>query len=57
MLTDGRDVDPKSGAGHVEDLMNYISGTNAQLATVTGRYFAMDRDQRWERVKKPTMSL
>ncbi|MFT6095877.1 MAG: 2,3-bisphosphoglycerate-independent phosphoglycerate mutase, partial [Nonlabens sp.] len=51
-FTDGRDVDPKSGAGHVEDLMNYISGTNAQLATVTGRYFAMDRDQRWERVKK-----
>jgi 2,3-bisphosphoglycerate-independent phosphoglycerate mutase len=51
-FTDGRDVDPKSGAGHVEDLMNYISGTNAQLASVTGRYFAMDRDQRWERVKK-----
>jgi 2,3-bisphosphoglycerate-independent phosphoglycerate mutase len=51
-FTDGRDVDPKSGVGHVEDLMNYISGTNAQLASVTGRYFAMDRDQRWERVKK-----
>ncbi|MBF4985108.1 2,3-bisphosphoglycerate-independent phosphoglycerate mutase [Nonlabens mediterrranea] len=51
-FTDGRDVDPKSGASHVANLEKHISGTNAQLATVTGRYFAMDRDQRWERVKK-----
>lgn len=51
-FTDGRDVDPKSGAGHVQDLMSHIAGTNAQLASITGRYFAMDRDQRWERVKK-----
>lgn len=51
-FTDGRDVDPKSGAGHIADLEQHITGTNAQLATVTGRYFAMDRDQRWERVKK-----
>lgn len=51
-FTDGRDVDPNSGAGHVEDLMNYVSGTNTQIASITGRYFAMDRDQRWERVKK-----
>lgn len=51
-FTDGRDVDPKSGAGHVAALESYIAGTHAQLATVTGRYFAMDRDNRWERVKK-----
>ncbi|WP_438962482.1 2,3-bisphosphoglycerate-independent phosphoglycerate mutase [Nonlabens sp.] len=51
-FTDGRDVDPKSGAGHIADLEQHIAGTKAQLATVTGRYFAMDRDQRWERVKK-----
>jgi 2,3-bisphosphoglycerate-independent phosphoglycerate mutase len=51
-FTDGRDVDPKSGAGHIAALESHIAGTNAQLATVTGRYFAMDRDNRWERVKK-----
>ena len=51
-FTDGRDVDPKAGAGYVKDITNYVSGTNAQLATITGRYFAMDRDQRWDRVKK-----
>ncbi|XCF05829.1 2,3-bisphosphoglycerate-independent phosphoglycerate mutase [Tamlana crocina] len=50
-FTDGRDVDPKSGKGYVADLENYIAGTNAKLATVTGRYYAMDRDKRWERVK------
>lgn len=51
-FTDGRDVDPKSGAGHIASLEKHIAGTHAQLASVTGRYFAMDRDQRWERVKK-----
>lgn len=51
-FTDGRDVDPKSGKGFLEDLVSYCSGKNAQLASVVGRYFAMDRDKRWERVKK-----
>lgn len=51
-FTDGRDVDPKSGASHIAALEKHIAGTTAQLATVTGRYFAMDRDNRWERVKK-----
>ena len=51
-FTDGRDVDPKSGKGFLEDLVSFCPGTNAQLATVVGRYFAMDRDKRWERVKK-----
>lgn len=50
-FTDGRDVDPKSGKGYVEDIENYISGTNTKLASVTGRYYAMDRDKRWERVQ------
>lgn len=51
-FTDGRDVDPKSGKGFLEDLVSYSKDKNAQLATVIGRYFAMDRDKRWERVKK-----
>ncbi|MDT0553404.1 2,3-bisphosphoglycerate-independent phosphoglycerate mutase [Urechidicola vernalis] len=50
-FTDGRDVDPKSGKGFVEDLENHITNTNTKLASVTGRYYAMDRDNRWERVK------
>ena len=49
-FTDGRDVDPKSGLGHIEDLQNYIKDTNVRLASVVGRYYAMDRDKRWERV-------
>ncbi len=51
-FTDGRDVDPKSGKGFIQDLENHMKGTQAQLASVVGRYFAMDRDQRWERVAK-----
>jgi 2,3-bisphosphoglycerate-independent phosphoglycerate mutase len=50
-FTDGRDVDPKSGFGFITSLETHIKNTNTQLATVTGRYFAMDRDKRWERVK------
>ena len=50
-FTDGRDVDPKSGANYISDLENYLKNTNAKLACVIGRYYAMDRDKRWERVK------
>ena len=50
-FTDGRDVDPKSGYGFISDVQDHIKGTNTQLASVTGRYYAMDRDKRWERVK------
>ncbi|GAA0873215.1 2,3-bisphosphoglycerate-independent phosphoglycerate mutase [Gangjinia marincola] len=50
-FTDGRDVDPKSGIGFIEELLPHLSKTNAALATITGRYYAMDRDQRWERIK------
>ena len=50
-FTDGRDVDPKSGYGFVTSLEDHIKDTNTKLATITGRYYAMDRDKRWERVK------
>ncbi|HNP33970.1 MAG TPA: 2,3-bisphosphoglycerate-independent phosphoglycerate mutase [Flavobacterium sp.] len=51
-FTDGRDVDPKSGIGFIEDISNHIKGTSVKLATIIGRYYAMDRDKRWERVKQ-----
>lgn len=50
-FTDGRDVDPKSGIGFIAQLLDHIKNSSAELATVTGRYYAMDRDKRWERVK------
>ena len=50
-FTDGRDVDPKSGYGFISELQDKLSETGGQLATVCGRYYAMDRDKRWERVK------
>ncbi len=50
-FTDGRDVDPKSGADFIADLENFVSKTQAKIASVIGRYYAMDRDKRWERVK------
>lgn len=50
-FTDGRDVDPKSGKKYLEDLNNYIHNTSVKVASVIGRYYAMDRDKRWERVK------
>lgn len=51
-FTDGRDVDPKSGAGYIDNLVKYMADSPAKLASVVGRYYAMDRDKRWERVKK-----
>ncbi len=50
-FTDGRDTDPKSGLGFLEELQEKLQGSNGLLASVTGRYYAMDRDKRWERVK------
>ncbi len=49
---DGRDTDPKSGAGFVADLQKHCSGSAGVVASVVGRYYAMDRDHRWERVKE-----
>ena len=48
---DGRDTDPRSGSGYITDLEKYIAPTPAKIASVIGRYYAMDRDNRWERVK------
>jgi 2,3-bisphosphoglycerate-independent phosphoglycerate mutase len=50
-FTDGRDTDPKSGLGFLTDLQQHLNSTTGQIATITGRYYAMDRDKRWERVK------
>jgi 2,3-bisphosphoglycerate-independent phosphoglycerate mutase len=50
-FTDGRDTDPKGGIKYLTDLNAHLVQTEGQLASVTGRYYAMDRDKRWERVK------
>lgn len=50
-FTDGRDTDPKGGVGYLTDLQNHMQKTAGKLASVIGRYYAMDRDHRWERVK------
>ena len=50
-FTDGRDTDPKGGLGYLRDLQAHLKKTTGQIASVVGRYFAMDRDKRWERVK------
>ncbi len=50
-FTDGRDCDPKSGKFFINDIQEHLSNTTGELASVTGRYYAMDRDNRWERVQ------
>lgn len=50
-FTDGRDTDPKGGLAYLNDLDNHLHRTTGKIATVTGRYYAMDRDKRWERIK------
>jgi 2,3-bisphosphoglycerate-independent phosphoglycerate mutase len=50
-FTDGRDTDPKSGLGFIQELENHLKNSTGKIASVTGRYYAMDRDKRWERVK------
>lgn len=50
-FTDGRDTDPKSGLGFLNDLQSHLDHSTGKIASVTGRYYAMDRDKRWERVK------
>lgn len=50
-FTDGRDTDPKSGLGFLTELNESMASTTGQIASITGRYYAMDRDKRWERVK------
>ena len=50
-FTDGRDCDPKSGKGFIKEVEDHMAETTGQIASITGRYYAMDRDKRWERVK------
>lgn len=50
-FTDGRDTDPKGGIEYIKDLTNHLQKTGGKLASIIGRYYAMDRDKRWERVK------
>ena len=50
-FTDGRDTDPKSGLGFISDLQKHLDETTGKMATVSGRYYAMDRDKRWDRIK------
>jgi len=49
---DGRDTDPKSGKGYMENLTRHLASSNGKVASFIGRYYAMDRDKRWERVKE-----
>ena len=50
-LTDGRDTDPRSGYGFVSDLEEHLKRSNGRIASLVGRYYSMDRDKRWERIK------
>lgn len=50
-LTDGRDTDPRSGLGFMTNLVNHLKHSNGVIATLSGRYYTMDRDKRWERIK------
>lgn len=51
-FTDGRDCDPKSGLGFIKELQEHLNNSIGKIATISGRYYAMDRDKRWERVKQ-----
>lgn len=51
-FTDGRDCDPKSGLGFIKDLAEHLKLSGGKIASICGRYFAMDRDKRWERIKQ-----
>ncbi|HDR88324.1 MAG TPA: 2,3-bisphosphoglycerate-independent phosphoglycerate mutase [Bacteroidetes bacterium] len=51
-LTDGRDTDPKSGKGYLADLLKHLKNSNGVVASLIGRYYTMDRDKRWERIKQ-----
>jgi len=51
-FTDGRDCDPKSGLGFIQKLEDHLTASTGKIASIIGRYYAMDRDKRWERVQK-----
>ena len=49
---DGRDTDPRSGIGYMKNLLDHLKKSNGRVASFIGRYYAMDRDKRWERIKE-----
>ena len=49
---DGRDTDPRSGKGFMTELIGHLKHSNGRVASFVGRYYAMDRDKRWERIKE-----
>jgi 2,3-bisphosphoglycerate-independent phosphoglycerate mutase len=49
---DGRDTDPRSGLGYMKNLLDHLKKSNGKVASFIGRYYSMDRDKRWERVKE-----
>jgi len=49
---DGRDTDPRSGLGYIKNLLDHLKNSNGRIASFIGRYYAMDRDKRWERIKE-----
>jgi len=51
-LTDGRDTDPRSGLGYVRNLQEHLKNSNGKIVSLIGRYYTMDRDKRWERIKQ-----
>jgi 2,3-bisphosphoglycerate-independent phosphoglycerate mutase len=51
-FTDGRDTDPNSGLKFIQELQDHLKNSVGKIASITGRYYAMDRDKRWERIKK-----
>lgn len=50
-ITDGRDTDPKSGKTYIQKLENHLETSTGSIASIIGRYYTMDRDQRWDRIK------
>lgn len=52
IITDGRDTDPRSGITYISELQNHLEGKKTKVASLIGRYYTMDRDKRWERVKR-----
>lgn len=56
-FTDGRDTDPQSGLAYMEQLLNHIRDKRAFVSSISGRFYAMDRDKRWERIQKVYQAL
>lgn len=56
-FTDGRDVEPKSAMKFIQEIKEWTDGTNAEIATLMGRYYSMDRDENWERTEKAYLAM